>query len=102
MPTPDELKILAYLAIGLFVLFIFLCGQLILRRRNEQKIQAEQTPYTEQGLTQYDDFAPGEAVYLAWSEAGDFPRWHSKMQDDVRKNMPVLARALDRMVETNS
>lgn len=95
----EELKILSFICIGLGILFLFLVGEMILRRRKQRTIESEATQYTEEGLTQYDDFAPGEAVYLAWTENGDFPRWHSKMQDEVRKNMPVLARALDRMVE---
>ena len=95
----EELKIMAYICMGLGLLFVWLVGDMVLRRRKQRAIEAEATPYTQQGLEQYDDFPPGYAVALAWSEAGDFPRWHSKMQDEVRKNMPVLARALDRMVE---
>lgn len=81
------------------MLFLFLAGEAILRRRKQRIIESTITPVTEVGLTQYDDYAPGEAVILAWSEAGDFPHWHRHMQDEVRSNMPVLARALDRMVE---
>lgn len=87
------------IAIGLGLLFLFLVGSTILRRREQRIVESEMTPFTEAGLKQYDDYAPGEAVILAWSEAGDFPRWHSMKQDQLRKNMPVLARALDRMVE---
>lgn len=91
------MRIWSYIAIGLGLLFIFLVGEMILRRRKQRAIKP--TPVTEEGLAQYDDFAPGEAVYLAWSEPGDNPRWHNKMQDEVRSQMPVLARALDRLVE---
>lgn len=95
----DEYKIWAFLAICLLLVFMLLACHMVLRRRNQRALDVESARYTEQGLKQYDDFAPGEAVYLAWSEAGDFPRWHGQMQDEVRKNMPVLARALDRLVE---
>ncbi len=95
----EELKIVALVALGLGILFMFLVGEMILRRRKQRIIESQATLFTEEGLKQYDDYAPGEAVIMAWSEPGAFPRWHSKMQDEVRTNMPVLARALDRMVE---
>lgn len=95
----EELKIAAFFAIGLGVLFLFLAGEMVLRRRKQRIIESQITLFTEEGLKQYDDFAPGEAVIMAWSEPGAFPRWHIKMQDEVRTKMPVLARALDRMVE---
>lgn len=96
----NEVKILAFIALGLMVLFMFLCGQIILRSRKQQNIEA--TPVTEEGLAQFDDLPAGLAVALSWSEPGDNPRWHRKMQEDVRDRMPVLARSLDRMVETDS
>lgn len=100
MVTDSELRLAAYIALGLLVLFIFAAGCIILRSRKQQEMA--ETPMTEQGLKQYDYLPSGMAVMMAWSEAGDNPRWHQKMQDEVRQNMPVLARALDRMVETNS
>jgi len=99
MPLEEELKFVFLIAVIAGLIFLLVAGEMVLRRRKQRALELEATPYTEQGLKQYDDFAPGEAVYLAWSDAGDFPRWHSKMQDEVRKNMPVLARALDRLVE---
>lgn len=100
MPTPDELRLISFIALGLLILFIFVAGCMILRSRKQQEMAG--TPVTEQGLQQYDYLPSGMAVMMAWSELGDNPRWHQKMQDEVRQNMPVLARALDRMVETNS
>jgi hypothetical protein len=95
----EELKIAVFIVICVGVLFLFLAGEMILRCRKQRIIKSKVLPFTEEGLKKYDDFAPGEAIILAWSEPGDFPRWHSKMQEEVRTKMPVLARALDRMVE---
>lgn len=98
MPVDDELKIAAYVALGLMVLFIFLCGQIILRRRNERKDR--NAPASKVVLEQFDDLAPAYAVMLAWTEFEiSNERQHRKAKDDVREIMPVLARALDRMVD---
>lgn len=88
---------MAFLAIGLFILFIYFAGEAFLRRRKQEEV--ESTPVTEEGIIQFDELPPGVAVALAWSEVGENPAWHYKMQDEVRTQMPVLARALDRMVE---
>jgi hypothetical protein len=95
----EELKIVAFIVIGIGILFLFLAGEMILRSRKQRIIESQIAPFIEVDLKQYDDFAPGEAVILAWSEPGDFPLWHSRMQEEVRTKMPALARALDRMVE---
>lgn len=95
----EELKIWVFIALGIGILFLFLAGDMILRCRKRRVLDADSTPFTEEGLVQYDGFSPGEAIFMAWSEPGDFPRWHAKQQEEVRKTMPVLARALDRMVE---
>jgi hypothetical protein len=98
----DDVKILAFIAIGLMVLFIFIAGRLVLSALEKRKLEAAITPMTEEGLTAFDDLPAGLAVMLAWSTPGDFPRWHQKMQDNVRNEMPVLARALDRLVTNES
>lgn len=60
------------------------------------------TPVTKEGLEQFDGLTAIEAVAKAWSEPGEYPTWHYRMQQIVRKTMPVLGRALDRLtVETN-
>lgn len=51
------------------------------------------TPTPPEGLTRYDDLPPSEAVVLAWTELPEVGR------DNLRRDMPVLARALDRLVE---
>lgn len=54
---------------------------------------------SDEGLRQYDDLSAAEAVARAWGDPGRYPTWHHRMQQIVRKQMPVLARALDRIVE---
>lgn len=57
------------------------------------------TPVTKEGLHMYDHLPPLVAVVSAWVNPGANPGWHYTMQDEVRKSMPVLARALDRLVK---
>ena len=57
------------------------------------------TPYTDQGLVQYDEMEPIEAVVAAWTQMGRNPKWHLNTQNFVRESMPLLARALDRLAE---
>lgn len=66
--------------------------------KEAQKVEPAE-PITEDILKQYDDLPSGMAIYLAWVEDGTSPRLHRKLQDAVRAEMPILARALDRMVE---
>jgi hypothetical protein len=56
------------------------------------------TPTTAQGLRQYDRFPAAEAAVLAWDNPGPRPAWHRAMKEEVRNAMPLLARALDRLV----
>jgi len=58
------------------------------------------TPFKPEGLTKYDHLPPEEALAKAWNDPGVNPAWHHRMQQIVRSQMPVLARALDRLVET--
>lgn len=90
-------QLIALASILGFLLVIFIAGEIFLRRRKPKGVQP--TPVTEEGLAQFDDMSPGEAVHMAWSEPGDNPKWHYAMKDAVRGQMPVLGRALDRMVE---
>lgn len=57
------------------------------------------TPVTRKGLQQYDKMLPADAAMLAWGNAGEHPEYHRKMKEEVRRAMPLLARALDRMVK---
>ena len=54
------------------------------------------TPITPRGRTAYDHLPPYDAIVKAWTEQGLSPYWHREAQGQVRRAMPVLARALDR------
>jgi hypothetical protein len=55
------------------------------------------TPVTFEGLRQYDNLPPEEAVRLAWTRPGPRPDWHAVCVAEIRASMPLLARALDRL-----
>lgn len=55
------------------------------------------TPTTPSGLRRYDHLPADEAVVRAWVDAGVRPRWHERMRRRVTREMPVLARALERL-----
>ena len=57
------------------------------------------TPVTRKGLKQFDWMTPEQAALNAWTQVGGNPYWHDKMRTQVRDAMPLLARALDRMVK---
>lgn len=96
--TSDLDRLFALIALGFLVyISVVIFERTVLRRRKQKGPVA--TPVTAEGLTQYDELPPGLAVTLAWSEPGINPHYHRMMQDDIRAQMPVLARALDRMVE---
>lgn len=57
------------------------------------------TPFTRSGLTRYDDVPDIEAIFLAWTRTGQDPVWHDRCRQEVRDNMPLLGRALDRYCE---
>ena len=46
----------------------------------------------------YDDDCPLYAVVHAWMDSGPHPLYHEQMKQQVHKSMPLLARALDRLV----
>lgn len=51
-------------------------------------------------ITMYDGLPPEEAVVRSWADYGSNPRHHIEQQDKLRKSMPLLARALDRLVDS--
>lgn len=51
-------------------------------------------------ILMYDRLSPQEAVIQAWSDAGRSPAAHQAAQNRLRKDMPLLARALDRLVDS--
>lgn len=58
----------------------------------------EKTPFTQEGLEMFDGLPAVEAVIQAWTDAGPNPTWHHRMQQILKVQMPVLTRALDRLV----
>lgn len=55
------------------------------------------TPATPEGLRQYDGLPAAEAALKAWVDTGGNITWHCEKKDEVRRLMPLLARALDRL-----
>ena len=92
MAEPEKLLMLALIAI--IMLFAYLILALFFERRKTKDV----TPVTKTGLSQYDGLPSGVAVLMAWSEPGSNPEYHRLMQNEVRRQMPVLARALDRFI----
>lgn len=56
------------------------------------------TPVTPRGLRKFDHLPPAKAVTAAWTSAGSNPSWGEAAIAETRAAMPLLARALDRMV----
>lgn len=92
----DE-KMMAFVALIWVIVCIYAIWNIFIKK--EQARTLAQTPVTEAGLRQYDSLPPAMAVAHAWSDAGNQPHYHRMMQDNVRAEMPLLARALDRLVE---
>ena len=57
------------------------------------------TPVTPRGLRKFDHLPPAEAVIAAWTSTGSNPRWGEAAIAETRAAMPLLARALDRLVQ---
>lgn len=57
------------------------------------------TPFTEAGLRKFDHLSADRAALMAWTEPGAQPKHHEAMRKRVRREMPLLARALDRMAD---
>lgn len=58
---------------------------------------SDKTPVTDSGLRKYDDLPPKYAVLRAWREPGRDAGWHEAQRRVLRRTMPLLARALDRL-----
>lgn len=89
-------RLIALIAIMAVLVGVWSFGFVWLTHMRDKKVI---TPIAEEAITKYDALPPGLAVAHAWSEAGNNPHHHMLMQDDVRAQMPLLARALDRLVE---
>lgn len=57
------------------------------------------TPYTRDGLRQFDHLSPEEALVAAWTVHGPDSQWHALAQAQLRDSMPLLHRAIQRIVE---
>ena len=57
------------------------------------------TPVTPRGLRKFDHLPPAEAVIAAWTSTGSNPSWGEAAITETRAAMPLLARALDRLVQ---
>jgi hypothetical protein len=56
----------------------------------------------EERMAMWDDLPAAEAVARAWQDPGSphrFGTWHKRAREDVAYVMPLLARALDRLLE---
>lgn len=56
-------------------------------------------PPTREGLEIFDHLPADEAIVMAWNVPGAAPRYHRDMKILVREQMPVLARAIERLTE---
>ena len=52
-------------------------------------------------IEMYDRLDPASAVRKAWRDPGKSEWTHREAQENLRKTMPLLARALDRLVDTH-
>lgn len=57
------------------------------------------TPTTPEGLRLWDHLPWPQDALAAWMDPGPNPEHHRRAHDEVRRMMPLLARALDRQAE---
>lgn len=50
-------------------------------------------------LEKYDHLPPEMAIIRAWTDGDPSPRWHALAIRDVHQAMPLLARAVERLIE---
>lgn len=65
----------------------------------ENNHDVPETPVTASGLVQNDGKDAMSAIIDAWVIQGVESLYHRRMQDQVRRSMPLLGRALDRAAE---
>ena len=89
----DQGQALGWLILLFFSVTIvqFFAGRLY--QKNKDRDESPKPELTEEELTQFDELPSGVAVTLAWTEGAN--------QKAVRDDMPVLGRALDRMINVN-
>ena len=59
------------------------------------------TPTSPDALAKYDSMPAKDAVLAAWSTPGNNPGWHRMHRRKLHEEMPLLARALDRLEKEN-
>ena len=52
-------------------------------------------------IHEYDHLSPLDAVVMAWAGSGGVSAYHAFMQVRLELEWPLLARALDRLVQEN-
>lgn len=95
---PESAVVISNLIGMLVVMAVWAFYGGVFRKRKLKKTP----PVVEPDIIQFDDLPSGVAVMMAWSEPGIEPEYHEFIKSQVRNSMPVLGRALDRMVEENS
>lgn len=66
------------------------------RKTNERRKKARVN------LDMYNHLDPVEALVAAWVFPGEHPVYHRNMQDRVARSMPLVARAIERIVIESS
>lgn len=51
------------------------------------------------GIRKYDHLPPVEAIVQAWTIKGPQPQYHDFAKNAVARAMPLLARAIERLVK---
>lgn len=93
-------QITAFVCIWLFLGVVFVLTSMWLgKRADKRRRETWKMLNAFDDLTIYDHLPPGIAVAYAWSETRNMPHFHEMMREEVRAQMPLLARSLDRLVE---
>lgn len=58
------------------------------------------TPVSEKAFEEFRTMSAFDAAVRAWNDSGSHPSWHRTAQEEVRRWMPLLADALDRLGES--
>lgn len=58
---------------------------------------SDRTPVSRRALERVIAGDPVEHILSAWTQPGVSPAWHAAMQSRIRRQMPLLGAALDRL-----
>lgn len=70
--------------------------------RHAKRKTSERRKKNRVNLDMYNHLDPVEALVAAWTIPGEHPVYHRNMQDRVARNMPLVARAIERIVLESS